>query len=94
MDVLAEIEQTEPGQRMPCGGILHAKGLTWAQAIELKNDGRLFANLTNEFKPGNGEGMDKYTYAIYTSPAHVARLEGHLTDNQPQQRQLSLLGSN
>ena len=62
-DVLDEIEQTEPGQKMPSGGILHGKGLTWEQAIQLKNNNQLFANLTNEFKPGSGEGMDKYTYA-------------------------------
>jgi len=91
MAVLEEIEQTEPGQRMPCGGVLHGKGLTWAQAIELKNNGHLFANLTNEFKPGNGEGMDKHTYAVYTAPHHVARLEVHLAQALPRQRQLSLL---
>lgn len=91
MDLLEEIEQTEPGQRMPCGGVLHGKGLTWTQAIELKNNGHLFANLTNEFKPGTGEGMDMHTYAVYTAPHHVARLEGHLAQPVHQQRQLSLL---
>ena len=89
-DLLKEIEETEPGQRMPCGGILHGKGLTWTQAIELKNNDQLFANLTNEFKLAPGDGMDRYTYAVYTSHYHVHRLAGHPTEENHQQ-QLSLL---
>lgn len=90
-DILIEIEQTAPGYEMPCGGgLLHGKSLTWAQAIALKNL-HPYANLTNEFKPGKGEGMDKHTYAIHTSPHHLAHLRNADVTNELQQHQLLLL---